>query len=429
MAEVTDQTSVMRQESRPARRRGLLLLVLAAITLGFIYWVLGMGMWTKQSEDFFKSDKPYGAGDFRIKGNEVISVKVNEPEIKFKPLSAVELQNPNVKAQVTEPWMGSVGELLNRSVARVLRGATTGSLTETLREPAQHTAWWVSDNGQEHILGTGWIDYRLSQAHPKAPTVGVYKMFASSDGGRTWTRRPWAENKYIGTVRFLDMRRGYVLGRGASIWRTVDGGEQWQRLATPTEQMSSAEVIREFDVSAMASDGTLWLAGFTARGTTAGQSTIFALPWIEKPELMGSEAQPKSQFQIPGQSVVDMQVRGDKVWVLTRTGAPPVLGLDSEATPHNEVHLWSSGRLRKIKQFPDEVQAGALYVLDSGTLVIDAISGDGGQQEDTLYLSRDQGETWAVEQEGTGAQGVYMDGGTGERWRVLGYSLYRRTVR
>ena len=144
---------------------------------------------------------------------------------------------------------------------------------------------------------------------------------------------------------------------------------------------------------------------------------------------MGSEAQPKSQFQIPGQSVVDMQVRGDKVWVLTRTGAPPVLGLDSEATPHNEVHLWSSGRLRKIKQFPDEVQAGALYVLDSGTLVIDAISGDGGQQEDTLYLSRDQGETWAVEQEGTGAQGVYMDGGTGERWRVLGYSLYRRTVR
>lgn len=206
MAEVTDQTSATRQESRPAMRRGLLLLVLAAITLGFIYWALDMGMWTKQSEDFFKSDKPYGAGDFRIKGNEVISVKVNEPEIKFKPLSAAELQNPNVKAQVTEPWMGSVGELLNRSVARVLRGATTGPLTETLREPAQHTAWWVSDNGQEHILGTGWIDYKLSQAHPKAPAVGVYKMFASSDGGRTWTRRPWAENKYIGTVRFLDMR-------------------------------------------------------------------------------------------------------------------------------------------------------------------------------------------------------------------------------
>ena len=429
MVKVNDESVRFRQKRSSPRLRTLLLITLTAVAFGFIYWATDIGMWEKQSDNFFKSDKPYGAGDFRIKGNQVISVKVSEPEIKFKPMTALELKDPNTPAQPIEPWMADVGERLNRRVARVLFGSTSGSLTETFREPAQNTAWWVSSAGKEQILGTGWIDYKLSRVNREAPVVAIYKVFASSDGGHEWVRRAWPENRYIGTVQFLDISRGYVLGRGPSIWRTIDGGEHWQGLTTPPELVAPVEKIREFDFSVLSSDGTLWLAGFSSRGASAGQSTVYAQPWIDKPELASDESQPRPQFKIAGQSVVDMQVRGEKVWVLTRTGAPPVLGLDSEAVRHNEVHLWSDGHLQKIKEFPVEVQAGALYVLNNGTLVVDALLDQGIRPKDALYLSRDQGRTWDVENEGAGAQGVYMDGGTGERWRVVGYSLYRRMVR
>ena len=429
MTKLTGIAVKSNREPKSGRRRTLLLIALTTVAFGFIDWAMDIGMWEKQSDNFFKSDKPYGAGDFRIKGNQVISVKVSEPEIKYKPMTAVELQDPNVKAEETEPWMGNVAEILNRSLARVLFGTTTGSLEETFREPAQHTAWWLSGSGKEQILGTGWIDYKLSRVNREAPVVAIYKVFASSDGGHEWVRRAWPENRYIGAVQFLDISRGYVLGRGPSIWRTIDGGEHWQGLTTPPELVAPVEKIREFDFSVLSSDGTLWLAGYSSRGASAGQSTVYVQPWIDKPELAADESQPRPQFKIAGQSVVDMQVRGEKVWVLTRTGAPPVLGLDSDSVQHNEVHLWSDGHLQKIKEFPVEVQAGALYVLNNGTLVVDALLDQGIRPKDALYLSRDQGRTWDVENEGAGAQGVYMDGGTGERWRVVGYSLYRRLVR
>ena len=52
-----------------------------------------------------------------------------------------------------------------------------------------------------------------------------------------------------------------------------------------------------------------------------------------------------------------------------------------------------------------------------------------GSTRDVLHVSRDDGKTWLEEDEGKGAQGVYMNGKTGERWRVTAYTLSKRLVK
>jgi len=95
--------------------------------------------WETITTTFVKSDKPYGGGSFRIRGNDVISLKLADPEITFKPTS--ELKNPDV-AEPTEAWMNDTGELLNRGTVRFLRGTLSTGLTRTFEQRGQDTAWW-----------------------------------------------------------------------------------------------------------------------------------------------------------------------------------------------------------------------------------------------------------------------------------------------
>ena len=68
-------------------------------------------------------------------------------------------------------------------------------------------------------------------------------------------------------------------------------------------------------------------------------------------------------------------------------------------------------------------------MLDSGTIVVDATVEAVGSTRDVLHVSRDDGKTWLEDDEGKGAQGVYMNGKTGERWRVTAYTLSKRLVK
>ena len=95
--------------------------------------------WETITTTFGKNDKPYGGGSFRIRGNDVISLKLADPEITFKPTS--ELKNPDV-AEPTEAWMNDTGELLNRGTVRFLRGTLSTGLTRTFEQRGQDTAWW-----------------------------------------------------------------------------------------------------------------------------------------------------------------------------------------------------------------------------------------------------------------------------------------------
>lgn len=420
------------QPSRTSTRRRIALWSMAAAaTFGLIHCTTGKDMWTKESTTFFKTDKPYGAGDFRIKGNQVFSIKVSEPEIKIRKMTAEELAKPDSRAEVTEPWMADSGETLNRMTARFVLGTIDGDVTSTFKEPAQRSAWWVSDNWQIHFLATNWMDYNGPDTPVDIAPPSIQKIFKSTDGGKTWVQLEWPRQQRIDMLRFIDGNRGYATGQGPRYWRTIDGGLHWQHLPTPPKLASTYYATREFDLSTVDADGTLWLAGFGLTGQNKGRSAVFAMPWQNQPELSDKEAQALWQFDIPDQTVIDMQVRGGKVWVLTRTGQPAGEALPVEGAPpaHNELLLWQEGKLQKLKQFPDELQAGALYVLANGTVVVDGIVGEGVFPNDVLYVSHDHGHSWDVQNEGSGAQGVYMDGKTGERWRVSGFSLYKRQVK
>ncbi len=86
--------------------------------------------WETITTTFLKNDKPYGGGVFRIRDNQIISLKLADPQITFKPAS--QAKNPDV-AEPTEEWMNDTAELLNRGTVSFLRGSLdTGELTSRL---------------------------------------------------------------------------------------------------------------------------------------------------------------------------------------------------------------------------------------------------------------------------------------------------------
>lgn len=396
-----------------------LLLLAAFVTL----WRSNNDMWTQQSSTFFKSEKPYGAGDFRIDGQQVVSVKVSLPVITFKApdghASSADLAKP---AQVTEAWMNDVGERKNRSSVRFLMGTVEGPIKETLTEPAQHAAWWASPDWRAFVVATTWTDYKQALSQPGAPVKAISKMFRSVNGGKDWARLAWPEGEHVNAVRFLDANRGYALGKGPVIWRTMDGGLTWRPIVSASLSIGGRRSSRDIDVSQIAADGTLWFADHSANALVPGGETrVFSLAWVNKEALTNQESTPIEQLHLSGQMVVDMQVRHSTVWLLSCA---------SQAQPANcKLLRWQDGVLSTIKPFPSEVSPGALYVLSNGTIVVDATVESSGVTKDVVYLSRDDGKTWVTEDEGKGAQGVFMNGTTGERWRVMAHTLSKRVVK
>ena len=51
----------------------------------------------------------------------------------------------------------------------------------------------------------------------------------SDDGGRQWTQAPLATSVTLTAVRFVDAKRGWVIGHGSIVLATQDGGSRWTR--------------------------------------------------------------------------------------------------------------------------------------------------------------------------------------------------------
>lgn len=158
---------------------------------------------------FFKGDKPYGPGDFAIRGDEVISLKIAEPLITFKPAS--EARNPDV-AEPTEPWMSNSGQRLSRTTVNFIRGTVGGKLLRTFSERGQTAAWWHSRDWKTIYISAGWIDYTLPPPREGAAQQDT-KSWRSDDGGTTWKQLPWHADVGIEQLHFLDARRGYAIAR------------------------------------------------------------------------------------------------------------------------------------------------------------------------------------------------------------------------
>jgi photosystem II stability/assembly factor-like uncharacterized protein len=74
-------------------------------------------------------------------------------------------------------------------------------------------------------------------------------ILATVDGGKHWTRQLSLPASAATSIRFFDTRRGYVLevpfgapGSPPSLYATADGGGTWTRLETPPNEFAGASV-------------------------------------------------------------------------------------------------------------------------------------------------------------------------------------------
>lgn len=170
---------------REAERDRVLMLIALGLMVALLYGSHGKtAEWKTIATNFGRNDKPCGGGAFRIRNNDVISLKLAGPQITFKPRS--EQNTPGV-AEPTEEWMNDTAELLNRRKVYFLKGTLDGGLVRTFEERGQSPAWWYSPDWRTVYISAGWTDYKA----PK-PSSGllpqVTKLWRSRDGGQTWTR-------------------------------------------------------------------------------------------------------------------------------------------------------------------------------------------------------------------------------------------------
>lgn len=373
-------------------------------------------MWTKVSDEFMKESKPYGPGRFRIHGDAVISLKVAKAETKIKPVE--EWSDPNV-AEYTEEWMYSPGERASRRAANILAGTLGGNITPRFEEPAQRAAWSLSPDWNTIYLATGWTDRTLTAPFGEY-TPQLTQLFKSTDQGKHWERLRWPEHQDISFLHFIDGQRGYAIGWGPHIWRTDDAGASWDEIPVPEAAGDPADERQQFDLAALGDDGVLRMTFYDEREQA---SRVYALPW--------GEDTPTLAFSVPGQVVMNMVANAQgTVYVLTEQG-PPMLQrspAERQRPRSSVVWCWNGESLQRLHEFPPELTGYALYLTPSEGLLFDGIDESGFLGASVTALSRDGGKTWEIQEEGGGAQGGYYDSRTGTRWRVEGYSLYKRMI-
>lgn len=373
-------------------------------------------MWTKVSSTFMKQNKPYGPGDFRIRGHKAVSLKLNKPEITFK--SREESKRPDV-AEPTEAWMSNANERANRRTVRILAG-DLNSLEQTLEEYAQKADWWLAPDWSTAYLATGWMDYYDEPKPGERYTPQITKLFKSTNQGQDWVQQEWPEDQDITYLRFLDPQRGYLIGWGPRIWRTADGGASWTEILVPKQAMDPEDERAELDLVALGKDDVLRFA-FLVRDTNGNHSQVYTLRW--------DEAEPRLAFTLSEQTVMDIADDGaGQVYILSQTGLPSYWAAPDAPPRQSQVSVKRLGGVDVMHTFKAGFTGYALYLTPSQALLVDGVDESSLLPKDMTALSRDGGRTWKMENEGSSAQGGYYDTQTGTRWRVSGYSLYRRDV-
>ncbi|PMR71602.1 WD40/YVTN/BNR-like repeat-containing protein [Halomonas heilongjiangensis] len=316
--------------------------------------------------------------------------------------------------------MGNVSEIANRRSVRILGGNLDGEVTRRFEEPAQRADWWLAPDWSTLYLATGWMDYHEEPAPGERYTPQLTQLFKSTDQGATWERLEWPEGQNISFLRFLDAERGYLIGWGPRIWRTEDGGEHWEELPVPDGACNPENERQQFDLVALGRDNVLRMAYFDPE---SGTSPVYALPW--------GEDTPRLELTLPQHTVSDIVANEQgMVYVLAREGRPRHLTAAEERDQPrpSSVWGWNGETLQELHEFAPQLVGYALYLTPEEGLLFDGVDDSSLLGSDITAVSYDGGGSWKIEDEGRSAQGGYYDAQTGERWRVSGYSLYRREI-
>ncbi|MGR4068619.1 hypothetical protein [Billgrantia sp. C5P2] len=142
-------------------------------------------------------DQSYGPGDFRVHGENVVSMKLTKPELTFKPMTQEQLDDPDSKAEFAEEWMGNVHERANRRAVRILAGELDSQLSLRFEETAQQADWWLSPNWDTIYLATGWTDRTQESLPGQRYLPQLTQLFKSTDKGQEWEKLRWPEDQNI----------------------------------------------------------------------------------------------------------------------------------------------------------------------------------------------------------------------------------------
>ncbi|OLL27241.1 glycosyl hydrolase [Burkholderia sp. SRS-W-2-2016] len=384
--------------------------------------------WQTISTSFMKNDRPYGGGNARIKGNDVISLKIADPIVTFKPVS--QRTDPE-RAEPTEAWMSNADETLNRRTVSFFRGTIDGGLTRTFHQLGQSTAWGYSKDWMTQYVSTDWMDYKIPEP-PSGATPHFTKLFRSHDGGRNWTQLDWPENQRIDQLLFLDPDRGYAVGVGPRLWRTADGGRTWKKIPVPLQAMASDAEQSTFAAVDLSPEGVLRVAYYVPQEfeDSKPESIVDRLKW-------NSEAF-ETEVKLPDQVVVYLQTEqvppdyGYAVYAISKLGRPPnfLVASDDDGDRIGAISKWGNKGTQTVEQvhtFDKRFRLEGFSVGQRGVLLVYAsdASGDGAPRDFTL-VSKDYGKSWSEVNDGI-TQGVYFDATTNTQYGLYGYTLKRRT--
>jgi hypothetical protein len=381
--------------------------------------------WTTVTSTFTKNETPYGGGAFRLRANEVMTLRLTGPEITFKP--AAELKDPQV-AEPTAPWMNDTNERLNRSTVSFLRGTLSDGMARFFSEPAQDAAWWYSKDWSTLYVATDWMDYKIRE--PKGGlSPHIAKLWRSGDGGKTWMPLNWPEDQNINDLVFLDAQRGYAIGWGPRIWRTADGGQSWTEIPLPPMAANPHEPRKTFDAVDLGPDGVLRVAYYVQMlDAVRSSSVVYRLPW--------DATQFEQDAVLPNQVVVqlassDVAPAGTySVYALSRLGLPR----DWDAADDNghrtgAISTWTNHGQPQIDQlhtFDQRYTLDGFSVGAKGVLLVYATDASRqGAPHDITFYSRDSGRSWSHIDDGVG-QGGWFDPQTNTQYALYAYTLKKR---
>ncbi|RQS27543.1 glycosyl hydrolase [Burkholderia sp. Bp8992] len=378
------------------------------------------------STNFMRDETPYGGGSFRIKGNDVMSVKLANPVVTFKPQPE---SNEPQRPEPTEAWMNDTGELLNRMTISFFRGTIDGGMTRHFQQVGQNAAWWYSPDWTVQFIGTSWMNYKAPEAQGgDAPQTT--RLWKSTDGGQIWSQLQWPAGQNIGRLLFLDPQRGYAAGWGPRIWRTSDGGNTWQAIDVPADAHVGSETRQDFNAISLGPDGVLRIAYHVAQTAEApAHSVVDRLDWEQHAFVtetvvpgqvitaLDTTPGPAPHYSLYALSRLDKEQNGEGRDNGHRTGA---------------ISTWTNDHpdaVRQLRTFDGKLRLDSMSVGRDGLLLVyatDPNSGDrGGSPIDLTFSSTDAGKSWNQTTDKV-AQGGYFDAQTNTLYWLHGFTLKKR---
>lgn len=167
---------------------------------------------------------------------------------------------------------------------------------------------WVSDNLNSFYFAVRTnIIYEMQVVDDyiqNSNTLTEYEIYKSKDFGKTiYQLSNWSKHDEISDIFFFqDATRGYILGSNRTIWKTLNGGESWHKIALPKDihvlkepegvynekgLFTKANFPNDFFYESACFDkqtGKLVIVTFDhlSSNTTQGISKIYTLDWSEE---------------------------------------------------------------------------------------------------------------------------------------------------